>query len=144
MLNFSASAKVESEYSLNCKIVSKIKYYDDEDKNGNKFRASTVLYFLIPQESTHQVLFFDAWLPTVEEETFEVAAIIHSPINKPARLGVRRSNKDCPEHHLYLMTTDIESEIDAFVKWTKKEWKSSEVAIKITILPQTKEDQLDI
>lgn len=146
-MDISSSAKVNKEYPLNCEIYTKIKYYEDEDINGKKFKASTTMFYFVPRESTTKVLFLDAWLPSVESETYEVVGIVHSPINKPARFGVKMGNHDCNEHHLYVMTSEIEDEIKKFVDWSRKEGscrKGGYPSIKITILPQNQEEELNV
>lgn len=146
-LDFSASQKVNQEYPLNCEIRSKVIHYEDENINGQKFRESTVMYYLVPKDSTYQVMFLDAWLPTVEDEVFEVAGIVHSPINKAGRFGVRRNNNDCNAHHLYIMTEALDEELKRYIAWSQKEGghrDGSYPSIKITILPQNKEEELDV
>jgi len=146
-MDISSSAKVNKEYPLNCEILSKIKHYEDEDTKGKKFKASTTMFYFVPKESTSKVMFLDAWLPSHEDETYEVVAIVHSPVNKPARFGVKRMNKDCADHHLFVMTAEIEEEITRFVEWSRKEGSCRNggyPSIKITILPQDQEEELNV
>jgi len=145
VVEFAGAKKVEKEYHLTCEIRSKIKNYTDTDSMGREFKATTEIFFLVPKTSTHQILFLDAWLPSYEEETYEVVAIIEHPVAKPARLGIRCANKDCPEPHLIVMTVEIEDTIRNYVDYVRKELGSVKYPeLKLTVLPASEEENFDV
>jgi hypothetical protein len=144
-MDLGIATKTEQEYKLNCEIRSKLKYYEDETKSGKKFKDSTEMIYLVPQSSSQQVLFYDAWLPSVESEVYEVAAIMLSPINKTCRLGMRRMNRDCQDHHLVLMSVEIEDEVKNYVKWCRKNQSNNKnPEIRVNILPASEEEKHDV
>lgn len=145
MLQMGAATKIDKEYSLKCEVRSLEKYYEDEDKNGKKFRASTTMYFLVPKSSTHQVLFYDAWLPSYELEHPEVVGVVETPINKVGRFAISRANKECQDHHLICMSVDVEDEISKYVKWCKKNQTGSDYPeLIINIQPAKHEDKFNV
>lgn len=133
--------KREDEYTLKCKVHKLVQYYTDVDLDGNEFTNTTITFLLIPQDSGHMVMFYDAWLPSYEEETYECVGILLSPIGKPCRLGVRRKNKDYHEHHyMVMMTPDLEKEISHFCENTK----DKDRFIMVNILPSSKEENFNV
>lgn len=145
MLEMNSSVKVEKEYHLKCEVRMKRKYYFDKDKNDVEFKASTTMFYLVPKESTHRVLFFDAWLPSVETECYEVVGVISTPINKVARLGFMMANKDCQEPHLVVMTVAVEDEIKKYDEWCRKNNSGSKYPeLNISIQPQSDEENYDV
>lgn len=128
----------EEEFNLMCKIESVTKWYEDTDSKGNVTRQSTKMIYLVPEDSSQRTLFLDAWLPSYEEETYEVVGLLLSPINKACRFGVRAANADFPQgHHLVLMTVDAEEEVISMMK-------SGHDKIRVAILPASKEENFDV
>jgi hypothetical protein len=144
-VEFSCMNKNEKEYDLKCEIKTILKNYMDTDSKGREFKAETELMFFVPKSTSQQVLFLDAWLPSYEEETYEVVGLILSPINKPARFGVRMADKDCPEPHLVLMSPDREDEIKGFIKHANENYNDlKNPEIRITVMPSGMEDEFNV
>jgi|GEM_PF-3645473 hypothetical protein len=128
----------EEEFLMNCKVTTVIKWFEDVDSKNNVTRQSTTMFLLVPEDSSQRTLFLDTWLPSYEEETYEVVGLLLSPINKPCRFGVRNKNKDYPsEHHLIMMTVDAEDEVRRMID-------AGRDTIKVAILPSSKEEKFDV
>jgi len=133
-----ALSKREEEYTFSCKMVKVAKWFEDIDSKNNITKQSTEMVYLVPQDSSQRTLFFDAWLPSYDQETYETVGLLLSPINKPCRLGVRRINADYSEaHHLVLMSPDLEDEISKMISAGKSE-------ITVAILAESNEEKFNV
>lgn len=95
------------KYPIRCKI--KKKRLSGIDSKGKLCEDDVVL--LIPIQSTSMQSFLYAWLPDDPSETFEINTFIPHPINSYCRCKIRRKNKDCDEHHLFVMSHGCEQEL---------------------------------
>jgi len=124
--------KLEQRYYLKCKVlVKEISYVDEQSKYTEQ--RSEEMVFLVPVHNTQMELFFTAWLPEDPEEHFEVVFEAGHPIYGVFKGAVRRRNKDCPEHHIFVMSRGAEEDLKMLRGKT----------VDIVSLPQSEEDQGD-
>lgn len=93
----------EMEYHISAIV----KFVDVDVQDGDR-RYKSKLVLLIPEDSTQQMLFFNAWLPEVSEEFFELTAIIKTGVQSFARLAIlRRKQGICDRPYLMIMSKGV-------------------------------------
>lgn len=107
----------ERRYHLNCLVkvltVSRV-------NNGKVYESQRV--YLIPQESTETIKFYDCYLPSYivqeseDEPTIELV-FMAIPLSKPFRAYVSTGDKDLPQKHIGLMSVDL---LDNFRPYNEK------------------------
>lgn len=91
-------------------ITAKVKFVDVNVKDHDR-QYSRRLVILIPQESMQRDLFFNAWLPEVSEEYFELATVIRSSIPSPCRMAILKAKKGISDRpYLTIMSKGVEED----------------------------------
>lgn len=117
----------ERQYKIKAKVKFIKKYVEDFGRSYQR-----VLAILIPETSTEQMMFLNAWLPTEKQEYFELAAFIASPINSPCKLSIHKGPDEKSEKpYLFVMSKGIE---EALIKY-----KCNGKVLDLTILPESEE-----
>lgn len=97
----------ERRYHLLCRVdmrtVTRV-------NNGTKYEVKKV--YLIPQESTELIQFYDAYLPDyidegVDEEATIELVFMGIPMSKPFRAYLSKGDRDLKEKHIGLMTLEL-------------------------------------
>jgi hypothetical protein len=113
------------------KIKGKVKFYRKNVVDHGR-RYERVLAIIIPETSTEQMMFFNAWLPDTKEEYHELTGLIGSPVNSACKLSIHRGPDEKSEkHYLFVMSKGVEEEL---IKY-EQEGKTLE----LTILPESEE-----
>lgn len=117
-------------------ITAKVKFVDvDVKDNDRQYKRKLVL--LIPQESSEQVLFFNAWLPETSGEFFELSAVIKSGVPTPARLAILKSREGIYDRpYLMVMSKGVEEDFISY----RMEGKT----VSLTILPEGEDEVADL
>jgi len=99
-----------NRFELSCKVLVQDVTYDDFQSKGTSL-VTEKMVFLVPRESSQRDLFLTAWLPDTVEEHFEIGLLLGHPVSGPARASIHRKNKDCDEHHIFIMSKGAEEDL---------------------------------
>ena len=124
--------KLQETYHLKCKVSVKAISYLDEQSKETVARTDEMV-FLIPVHSTQMELFFNAWLPEDPDSHNEVAMRAGHPIYGYFKGAVQRRNKNCKEHHIFVMSRGAEEDLKLM----------NDRDIVVEILPANQEFQAD-
>lgn len=102
--------KLKETYHLKCKVQVKAVSYLDEQSKETVARTDEMV-FLIPHHSTQMELFFNAWLPEDPDSHTEIAIRAGHPIYGYFKGAVQRRNKNCKEHHIFVMSRGAEEDL---------------------------------
>ena len=133
--------KEEKErFILKCKVLVKAVTYEDEQSKGSS-KVTEDMVFLIPQEGDQRSFFFNKWLPDTEMDAYEIGMEAGHPIHGVFRGCVKRGNRDCKEHHIFVMSRSAEEHL----KNTKKSIfnKLKNRYIRIQVLDESEDELVD-
>lgn len=124
------------KYFLNCKVKFFKKTITEDIGHGRITNYERNMVLLIPQESDECHRFYHAWVPSVVTQHYELAGIIGSPINSPARFSVHMGHDErCDRPYLYLMSKGVEDIIAGMITEGR--------VLRVTTLPANEEDEAD-
>ena len=124
-------------FHLTCRLEVKKRSFIDEQSDGKKINREDSFVFLVPIVSTEQFKFLAAWLPDTTEEHTEIAMSLGYPFACHARGAVMRANKDCKEHHIFLMSYGVAQLIREQKTFHNKE-------ISVVVFPDSDDDKADL
>ena len=120
-------------------LTTKIKFIRKsvrEDIGGGKIQSyERKMVILIPQEGDETNRFYYAWVPSTQEEKYELAGVIGSPVNSPCRFSVHMGHDEKSEKpYLFVMSKGVE---DIIVKMREGD------LVRVTTLPANEDSEAD-
>ncbi len=137
-----AEKALEETYHLKCKVLVKDISYRDYQSQGEGAMLTEEMVFLLPQESTQRDLFFNAWLPELEQNPVtkefesghsEVACQSGHPIYGYFKCSVHRADERVREPYMFVMSKSSEEEL--------KLLRGKDILV--TVLPDSQEGKAD-
>jgi hypothetical protein len=128
-INDPAEKRLRETYVIECKVlVKEIGYVDEQSKEN--IQTTDEMVYLVPKHSTQMELFFHAWLPEDPDAHMEIAMLCGHPIYGYFKGAVMRRNKNCNEHHIFVMSKGAEEDL--------KMMKNKTIRIEVLSIDQEK------
>jgi hypothetical protein len=125
----------QRQFHFRCKLVVKDVTYQDSQLTDTTLKTEKMA-FLIPQASSESDRFYDAWLPSSNEEEVEITCRC-SAFRGYFRCMVRRADERMREPHLFVMSKGAEEE---FKKISLKKIFFTTQKIDLTVMSEDDEE----